>query len=342
MAWVEGLNYTTSDFSLSIPRWDFPDSGVACVFGESGSGKTTLLQIMAGLLPTPHKLCVSGAMISELPPRERNIGFVFQDFALFPHMTIFENLEFAAEAKNIPKEVSSPHIENLLTRLDIENIRNQKARTLSGGEQQRVALARALVTKPRIVLLDEPLSALDEVRKEGARNLIRELAAEFKVPFILVTHDLRDVRNLSQNLIFLQKGRVLGFGKTHELLTNPDTLELARAIPENQIMGVKTKGNLVQIGEGQFTPKKISKHDGDEDLLVFKPWSFTISDKSPVQKVTGTVVDVFDEGPHLGCMVRLSSGQIIKAMAPLNITPKGQVELNLNLDDVILYKGRDS
>jgi len=296
---------------------------------------------MAGLLLNPHKFCVSGEMISDLPPKEKNIGFVFQDFSLFPHMTTFENLEFAADAKKLPPEIWKPQVENLLTRLDIEGIRNQKTKTLSGGEQQRVALARALVTKPRLLLLDEPLSSLDEVRKEGARNLIRELSVEFHVPFILVTHDLRDVRILSQNLIFLQNGKVLGFGKTEDLLNKPGTLELARAIPENQIIGVKTKGNSVEIGESQFTPQTILNHRGSEDLLVFKPWSFVISEKTSQNSPRGIVMSVFNEGPHLGCLVRLSSGQIIKAMAPLGSTPKDQVELNLSLAHVILFKGRN-
>jgi sulfate transport system ATP-binding protein/putative spermidine/putrescine transport system ATP-binding protein len=341
MAWIENLDYRLLDFQLNIPRWDFPDSGITCIFGESGSGKTTLLQIMAGLLPCPHKLCVAGEMVSELPPKEKNIGFVFQDFALFPHMTTFENLKFAAQAKNLPPEVWIPHVEKLLSRLDIERIRDQKAKTLSGGEQQRVALARALVTKPRLVLLDEPLSSLDEVRKEEARNLIRDLSNEFRVPFVLVTHDLRDVRILSQNLIFLQNGKILGFGKTEDLLNKPQDLELARAVPENQVIGVKIKGNLVELGSKQFTPQIILNHPGSEDLLVFKPWSFIISEKISQNDMQGTVVNVFNEGPHLGCLVRLSSGQIIKAVAPVGSAPKDQVELSLNLNSVILYKGRN-
>ncbi len=343
MGWVDGLSYEASDFSLKISRWDFPDSGITCVFGESGSGKTTLLQIMAGLLPSPHELCVSGEILSNLTTKSKNIGFVFQDFALFPHMTVIENLEFAALAKNIPAEIRKNQIERLVERLDLKSIQNQKAKTLSGGEQQRVALGRALVTKPKMVLLDEPLSALDEIRKENARSLIRDLSKEFQVPFILVTHDLRDVRNLSHDLLLLQKGEVLGYGKTLEILNHPSSLEMARGIPENQIIKVNATSHLVEIGGTQFTPQKALECGGKENFLVFKPWSLVISNSQSPAPIAfkGSLLEIFNEGPHWSCVVRLSSGQKVKAVAPLKESPKDQVLLYLNLEEAILFEGRD-
>jgi ABC-type sugar transport system ATPase subunit len=318
MAWIENALYTASDFDLKVSRWDFPDNGISCVFGESGSGKTTFLQIMAGLIPSPYRLCVKGEILSDLPVKFRNIGFVFQDYALFPHMSIYENLNFAATAKGLPQEIWKLHGQMLLEKLDLTNIKNQRASTLSGGEQQRVALARAL-------------SSLDENRRDEARDLISQLATEFKVPFILVTHDIRDVRRLAKNIILLKNGQVLGSGATDAILKNPPSLIAAKAIPENQILKI----------DASFNPEvsKTIPHDGLGTFLVSKTWSFQIS-RGANQKLKGTIISVVNEGPYLSCTVRVSSGQTLRAMAPLNADPQGLVDISYDPQSLIIFKGR--
>jgi molybdate transport system ATP-binding protein len=331
VAWIENVSYSASGFDLNVPRWDFPDEGVSCVFGESGSGKTTLLQIMAGLIPSHYRLCVRGEILSDLPVKFRNIGFVFQDYALFPHMTVRENLAFAAQAKGLTPDIWKDHGGRLLQKLDLTTLADQKTSAISGGEQQRTALARALITKPKIVLMDEPFSALDENRRDEARDLISQLSKEFQVPFILVTHDIRDVRRLSENIILFKDGKVLGFGKSIDILNHPPTLEIAKAIPENQIIELN----------GSFSPKASREipHQGVGQFLVAKNWSFRIS-TSPGQHLKGVVLKTIDEGPHLICSLRLSSGQIIRAMAPLNSTPKGEVDIEYDPSSLIIFKGR--
>lgn len=311
MSWIEDLVYSSQGFELKIKRWDFPDSGISCVFGESGSGKTTLLQIMAGLLQSPHKLCIKGEMVSEVIPIAKNIGFVFQDYSLFGHLTVFENLSFVAEAKGLHYDMWKSHAEALLQKLELTRLKDQRANTLSGGEQQRVAIARALVTKPRMVLMDEPLSALDENRRDDARELIRTVAADFNVPFVLVTHDLRDVRYLSHHLLILKNGKALGSGPTLDVLNKPSSLEVATAIPENQI---------------------IATHEGH---IVAKPWSFLFGKDGTLQ---GEITSAFDDGPQMSYRIRLSSGQIVKAMAPLGSNYKGKVHLKLDRESVVVFQ----
>ncbi len=217
MAKIENLVFIQDGFKLVIPNWEFSDEKVSCVLGESGSGKSTLLWVMAGLLDpkkfspkgsSPFKLIVKGNDLALFPPSKRQVGIVFQDHGLFPHMTAWENIVFPAEAKGLPKKQWLGEAERITERLSLTKIMKKKTKILSGGESQRVSLARALLLKPKILLLDEPFSALDENLKTQARELVQELNQEFKIPFVLVTHDQRDVEALAASVLMLKNGTV--------------------------------------------------------------------------------------------------------------------------------------
>jgi ABC-type sugar transport system ATPase subunit len=312
MAWVKSVSYKYQNFKLEVPQWNFPDQGISCILGESGSGKTTLLQLIAGLIPDKNtEVFVGGETLSKLNFKTRNLGFVFQDYALFPHMTAYENIIFSTEAKGLKKEIWEDHGENLLKRLNLIPLRNQKAATLSGGEKQRVALARALISKPKLLLLDEPFSALDESRRDGARDLILSLSGEYKVPFLLVTHDLRDVRALSSNVLFLKDGAVLGEGETESVLNKPSTLALARANAENQF----------------FTR--------EQKIVMAKPWNFRIDEKGDLQ---GEVLNAIDEGPHYLYRIKLTEGSFIKIMSSQILKVGNIVNLSCDPSKIVLFK----
>jgi sulfate transport system ATP-binding protein/putative spermidine/putrescine transport system ATP-binding protein len=223
MATVTDLYYSTAapGFELKVDSLTIPEEGITCIWGPSGSGKSTLLEILAGLHPKnpkhlKYKFTLGGEPIDELKPEARHFGFVFQDYGLFPHMTVDGNIDFALEALKKKTPESLRFKEQLLEKLNLCEIRHRKAALISGGEAQRTALARALVTRPRLVLLDEPLSALDEDLKTQARALIRQLCNETRIPFLLVTHDRRDVEILANYVVVLNAGRVAAQGtQTH-------------------------------------------------------------------------------------------------------------------------------
>lgn len=345
MAWVENLIYESQGFRLEVPKWDFPEEGVTCILGESGSGKSTLLQCLAGLIPCPGlKLSLKEDIVSDLPPRSRNFGYVFQDYALFPHLTAWENIAFAAQAKKLEQGIWADNAEKLIARLNLSRIKNQKALVLSGGEQQRVALARALITKPRLVLLDEPLSALDEKIRDEARGLIAELSREFKVPFLFVTHDLRDVRILARSVLVLASGRVLASGPVDKILKTPPTLEAAAALSENQLIPVTFDGERALLCGRKISLAGVTQRgrSGNTGTLVAKSWAFQIVDKGRGQ-ISGVVTRAFHDGVRWQCSVDVSEAssdqntQTIKAWAQTPEAPSGTVDLTLDPTGAILF-----
>ncbi|MDA7417182.1 ATP-binding cassette domain-containing protein [Xenophilus arseniciresistens] len=182
------------------------------LLGASGSGKSTLLQAVAGLLPEARgHVRVQGRSLMDsqagvnLPARLRRIGYVFQDYALFPHMSVLQNLRFGAREPEARAQIDS-----LLQRFDIEALRDAMPRSLSGGQRQRVALARALAAQPRLLLLDEPLSALDTALRTRLRAELAQMLSRVPVPVLIVTHDPQDVQALAQAVVELDAGRVVG------------------------------------------------------------------------------------------------------------------------------------
>lgn len=189
------------------------------LFGKSGSGKTTLLRILAGLeTPQIGTIIVDGvtwfdsAKKINLPPQKRNVGFVFQDYALFPNMTVKENLQFALINK---KEASK--VDEILTIMEIENLANMKPEHLSGGQKQRVAVARTLMTNPKILLLDEPLSALDNAMRLKLQDELIKVHRRFKITSVLVTHDISEVFKLSNRVFKISSGKITHDGTPNEV-----------------------------------------------------------------------------------------------------------------------------
>lgn len=219
MAQIENALLIQDDFKLEVPFWQFSETGISCVWGDSGSGKTTLLGLISGLFESKKfKLIVGGEDLARLPVGQREISYVFQDFGLFPHMTAGENILFPAQARKIKFDQIKEHFNKLCERLKLNEFLDKNAALLSGGEQQRVAIARALLLKPKLILFDEPFSQLDTKNKIQARVLIKELNQEFKIPFILVTHDKEDVMELADQILVLSHGKAVSHGLAGEIL----------------------------------------------------------------------------------------------------------------------------
>lgn len=203
------------DISLEIG-----DSQIVSILGSSGGGKTTLLNIILGLLqPDSGKIVFNGSDITNTPMERRGFNIVFQDYALFPNLTAYKNIVYGL--RNYPDRSSKEEIEALIDLLDLREHLNKKIDQLSGGQKQRVALARTMVMKPKILLLDEPLSALDGVIKESIKEKIVTIAKEFHLTTIIVTHDPEEALTISDKVLILNKGKIEQFAQPSEIIKNP-------------------------------------------------------------------------------------------------------------------------
>ncbi len=203
------------DISLKIG-----DSQIVSILGSSGGGKTTLLNIILGLLqPDSGKIVFDGADITNTPMERRGFNIVFQDYALFPNLTAYKNIVYGL--RNYPERSTKEEIEALIDLLDLREHLNKKIDQLSGGQKQRVALARTMVMKPKILLLDEPLSALDGVIKESIKEKIVTIAKEFHLTTIIVTHDPEEALTISDKVLILNKGKIEQFAEPSEIIKNP-------------------------------------------------------------------------------------------------------------------------
>ena len=212
-----------SDFELDLNA-ALPLHGVTAIFGPSGSGKTSLLTIIAGNLRPRGGRVVFGDEVWQqsnpniwVPPHRRGIGLVFQDGQLFPHLSVRSNLDYVA--KRAPDAGTGHSYADIINAMDLETLLDRSPQTLSGGEKQRVAIARSLLTRPRILLLDEPLSALDSARKAELLPFLETLKAQFNIPTLYVSHDVDEVSRIADRVLMLEAGRVAGFGPTDDVLS---------------------------------------------------------------------------------------------------------------------------
>ncbi|MFB6093942.1 MAG: ABC transporter ATP-binding protein [Halanaeroarchaeum sp.] len=222
------------------------ERGVTTVIGPSGSGKSTLLQVIAGFeRPDSGEIALDGRRIDDRPPEERDVGVVFQDYALFPHLSVRENLEFGA--------ASTVSIEDTAAMLDIDGLLDRSPRTLSGGEKQRVALARALVADPSALLLDEPLASLDAPIRRRLRFELRDVLGDLSVPVVYVTHDQDEASIVGDRVAILDDGRVVQAGTFESVTADPATAFVAEFLGmenvlEGRVVDRRPEGATVDLG----------------------------------------------------------------------------------------------
>ena len=240
-------------FHLMIEELRVRDGEFMTLLGPSGCGKTTTLRIIAGLeKPDSGRVFFGDRDVTELKPYERNIGIVFQDYALFPHMTVFKNVAFGLEMRKLPREEIERRVREALELVGLSGLENRYPEQLSGGQQQRVALARALVIEPEVLLLDEPLSNLDAKIRERLRGEIRRIQRELGITAIYVTHDQEEAMAISDRIAVMNVGRIEQVGKPLELYYHPKTEFVATFIGTGNIVELEAENGVARLGSLEF------------------------------------------------------------------------------------------
>ena len=241
----DGVTRIVDDLDLDIRRGEF-----LTLLGPSGSGKTTTLMLLAGFeAPTAGEILLDGAPLAHVPPHKRNIGMVFQNYALFPHMSIAENIDFPLSVRSIPPDERAKRIERALDMVQLSGFGSRRPAQLSGGQQQRVAVARALVFEPKLILMDEPLGALDKQLREQMQLEIRRLHQRLGVTMIYVTHDQAEALTMSDRIAVFHRGRVEQLDTPERMYEHPRNAFVARFIGENN----RLAGRLESVADGRCT-----------------------------------------------------------------------------------------
>ncbi|WP_438987292.1 ABC transporter ATP-binding protein [Marivivens donghaensis] len=270
----DGETLVVKDLNLSMPKGEF-----LTMLGPSGSGKTTCLMMLAGFETATHgEIRIGGVSINNIPPHKRGIGMVFQNYALFPHMTVAENLAFPLEVRKLGKSEREEKVQRALDMVQMGRFGGRRPAQLSGGQQQRIALARALVFQPELVLMDEPLGALDKQLREHMQFEITRLAHELGITTVYVTHDQTEALTMSDRVAVFDDGRIQQLAPPDQLYESPQNSFVAQFIGENNTLTgvVKEIGNgkcLVQLDGGDLIDAKPVnvKNVGDRTKVSIRP-----------------------------------------------------------------------
>ena len=330
--------------ALSELSFTVKDGEFLTLLGPSGCGKTTILNLIAGIiLPTQGEIFINRNMMNNIPVHKRNIGFVFQSYSLFPHMTVFDNVAFGLKMKKHPKKEIPRRVEEALHLVNMDGYESRRPSELSGGQQQRIALARALVFNPDVLLLDEPLSNLDAKLRESVRFEIMQLHKKTKKTVVFVTHDQIEALTMSDRIILMNEGRIEQIGTPAELYSNPKTVFAAGFIGANSFIGCKVEsvlndrvkvnfnGNVVMCN--QASPEGLAC--GEDAVLAIRPEKLCLlnpENRGEYQNaLTGKLVNVVFQGADTLLYLDLEGTALKVCMVNGNqITRNGPRDFTLN------------
>ena len=334
------------DFNLEVKKGEF-----VTFLGPSGCGKTTTLRMIAGFdIPTEGQILLNGEDISKLPPNKRPINTVFQRYALFPHLNIFENVAFGLKLKKLSNKEIKEKVKHALEVVDLEGFEKRSVSTLSGGQQQRIAIARAIVNEPEILLLDEPLGALDlKMRKEMQLEL-KAMHRELGITFIYVTHDQEEALTMSDKVVVMSDGMIQQIGTPEEIYNEPKNVFVADFIGDSNIFNgkimanrkVKFCGAIFECVDDVKVGTAVDVVIRPEDIIVTTPSDGTI---------TGVVTSVIFKGMHYEIIVESGDNEIVIQSTKsavvgetigMSVEPDGihviEAETDINIFDGVLTK----
>jgi putative spermidine/putrescine transport system ATP-binding protein len=304
------------DFNLSVGQGEF-----VSLLGPSGCGKTTTLRMVAGFEPPDRgSVFLDGAVIDAVPAEQRGMGVVFQHYALFPNMTAWSNVAFGLRAAGKPRAEMEARVEEMLRLVGLQEAGHKYPRELSGGQQQRVALARALAIQPRVLLLDEPLSALDAVVRVGLRQEIRHIQSTLGITTIYVTHDQEEALSISDRVVVMQRGMIEQVGTPEVIYTSPATHFVANFIGTvNQFAGVSegAGGDRVRCGDLvlQVAGEGVPLRPAESVVVMVRPEAIRVGatpeEVGAVNRMTGRLETVIFLGPVTRFVLSCGGRQVV-------------------------------
>ncbi|KTC81363.1 spermidine/putrescine ABC transporter ATP-binding protein PotA [Legionella brunensis] len=305
--------------SLSVYHGEF-----LTLLGPSGCGKTTLLRMISGFeQPSAGHIYISGQCVNSLPPQKRDVHTVFQSYALFPHLSVYENVAFALRCKGINEKEISERVQETLRLVQLEAFSARNIKQLSGGQQQRVAIARAIINRPQVLLLDEPLSSLDYRLRKDMQSELKQLQKTLNMTFIFVTHDQEEALSMSDRIVIFNHGHIEQIGTPREVYETPKNLYVAKFIGEANIFDIEVDevSDQTLLTEIESIPLhcKNTNHykPGDKLHLIVRPedirvWSLSEIEDSK-EMIPGKIIDIIYKGSTVDLKVELASGKIINA-----------------------------
>jgi len=281
------------------------------LLGPSGGGKTTVLRMIAGLeVPTEGDIFVRGQRVNDIPVQKRNIGFVFQSYALFKNMTVFKNIAFGLKIKKWRRAEIADRVAELLQLLGLEGLEKRFPHQLSGGQRQRVAIARALAPKPGVLLLDEPFGAVDAKIRQELRDWLVRLHHDLNVTTLFVTHDQEEAMEVSSRIVIFSRGRLEQIGAPREVYEEPANEFVARFIGVLNVLDLEVKNGWACNGELTFPA--LDRPDGSLMRIGFRPFSVKVSAHASEYPYVATLRHTFFLGIMLRLELELASGLVIR------------------------------
>ncbi len=300
---------------------DMPPGEFFSLLGPSGCGKTTTLRMIAGFeRPDEGQILLDGVDMAQTPPHKRNVNTVFQNYALFPHLTVAENVGFGLRYKDASKQDARKRVANALELVRLDGFEKRRPSQLSGGQQQRVALARALVLNPAVLLLDEPLGALDAKLRKALQIELKSLQEEIGITFIYVTHDQEEALTMSDRLAVMSNGRVEQVGSPSEVYEEPTTAYVADFLGVSNLMDATAEGQGTGGGKVRLGEFELAAAQGDTDArgdvkIVIRPERVRLEPTGTTgeNRVPGMVERVVYVGSIMQVIVHLAPGQSLQA-----------------------------
>lgn len=339
------------DFNLEIPDREF-----LVLVGPSGCGKSTTLRMIAGLEDISEgELYIDGKLVNEVPPKDRDIAMVFQNYALYPHMTVYENMVFGLKIRKMPQEEMKQRVMEAAKILDITHLLDRKPKALSGGQRQRVALGRAIVRDPKVFLMDEPLSNLDANLRDQMRTEISKLHKRLQTTFVYVTHDQREAMTMGTCIVVMKDGLVQQVDSPQTLYTNPVNLFVAGFIGSPQMNFVKVEienkstgvyltfgKNSIKLPERKGDSLKLTKYIGKEVIMGIRPEDL-YDNIECLEEFSNSIIDASIEvaelmGAETYLFMKVEDSDFVARVTPKTTAKAGEhIKIAIDTDKIYLF-----